>query len=1337
MENSYTIGLDIGTNSVGYAVMRDNHKLVTKKMKVLGNTNTRSLKKNFWGVRLFDEGTTAEARRLNRTTRRRYTRRRKRIEELQKIFYPEMEKVDTNFFIRLEDSFLVEEEKRREKYPVFGTLEEEEKYHKDYPTIYHLRKKLADSTEKEDFRLVYLACAHILKFRGHFLIEGNLDPTNSSVNELFKKFLQEYNSSFALQEDGSLINRLDDSIEIEKITNAKISRSKKVESVLALFSTEKRNGTFAQFLKVIMGLKGNFQSVFGLEEKMQLEIPKDSFEEDLSLLLELVGDEYDEIFMAVKNLYDAIILSNILVVEEQPTRAKLSSSMINRYDTHKKDLQKLKKFIKIYLPEEYHAMFKDDMQKGYAGYIDGGTSQAEFYQYLKKSIEGIEAADYFLNKIEQEDLLRKQRTFDNGAVPHQIHLSELKAILENQASYYPVLQENMIKIIEMFNFRIPYYIGPLAQGKSDFSWIVRKSDEEITPWNIKKIVDYEASATEFIEKMTNYDTYLPREKVLPKQSLIYQKYTVFNELTKVSYTDDRGKVLNFSGKEKLEIFNKLFKVDRKVSRTKLEKFLKDEYQIESPTVHGLEKSFNASFSTYHDLCKISGLKELLDNPDNEEMFEEIVKTITLFEDRKMIENQLSNYEHSLTKKMIKELARKKYTGWGRLSAKLINGIREKETNKTILDYLIEDDAPNKNINRNLMQLINADTLSFKSIIKAEQAIDDGGNIEELVFNLAGSPAIKKGILQSLKIVDEIVDIMGYLPKNIVVEMARENQSTQAGKRNSRPRLKSLEDAIKDLGSGLLLEHPVDNKMLQTDRVYLYYLQNGKDMYTGEELDLQNLSSYDIDHIIPQSFITDNSFDNRVLVSSASNRGKSDDVPSEAVVKKMEPFWKELQKSKLISQRKYNNLTKGKLTEEDKANFIQRQLVETRQITKHVAQILDARFNTRKRDDGERIREVNIITLKSALVSQFRKQFDIFKVREINDYHHAHDAYLNGVVANTLIAVYPQLKPEFVYGEYLNYNSFEANKATAKKNFYSNIMLFFAKDEILTDPSNGEIIWNKKTDIPLIKKVLQSRQMNIVKKVERQEGGFSKETIKSKGDSSKLIPRKNGWDPKKYGGFDSPVVSYSVAFTYEKGKTKKRVQKLLGITIMQRNCFEKNSELFLEKAGFPNPIILQILPKYALYELSDGRRRFISGGSEAQKANQLVLPEHLVSLLYHSTRYDEIKHKESYEYVNKNKKLFTEIVDYIIAFSKHYILAEKNQKKIIELYEKNKDGDVQKVADSCSNLLTLTSQGAPSDFKFFDQTISRYRYTSISDIWKGTVINQSITGMYETRMNLEE
>ncbi len=39
MKNPYTIGLDIGTNSVGWAVLTNQYDLVKRKMKVAGNSD--------------------------------------------------------------------------------------------------------------------------------------------------------------------------------------------------------------------------------------------------------------------------------------------------------------------------------------------------------------------------------------------------------------------------------------------------------------------------------------------------------------------------------------------------------------------------------------------------------------------------------------------------------------------------------------------------------------------------------------------------------------------------------------------------------------------------------------------------------------------------------------------------------------------------------------------------------------------------------------------------------------------------------------------------------------------------------------------------------------------------------------------------------------------------------------------------------------------------------------------------------------------------------------------------------------------------------------------------
>ncbi|HCF97181.1 MAG TPA: hypothetical protein DER28_00665 [Bifidobacterium sp.] len=70
---NYAISLDIGNASVGWAAFTPDYRLMRAKGREL------------IGVRLFEPAQTAEARRMARTTRRRYSRRRWRLHMLDAI----------------------------------------------------------------------------------------------------------------------------------------------------------------------------------------------------------------------------------------------------------------------------------------------------------------------------------------------------------------------------------------------------------------------------------------------------------------------------------------------------------------------------------------------------------------------------------------------------------------------------------------------------------------------------------------------------------------------------------------------------------------------------------------------------------------------------------------------------------------------------------------------------------------------------------------------------------------------------------------------------------------------------------------------------------------------------------------------------------------------------------------------------------------------------------------------------------------------------------------------------------------------------------------------------
>ena len=100
MQNSkkYYLGLDIGTDSVGYAVVDSEYSLLKYKGEPM------------WGVHLFDGAQIGNDRRSFRTARRRLDRRQQRVALIDDVFALEIGKIDPMFFIRKKESALWRED---------------------------------------------------------------------------------------------------------------------------------------------------------------------------------------------------------------------------------------------------------------------------------------------------------------------------------------------------------------------------------------------------------------------------------------------------------------------------------------------------------------------------------------------------------------------------------------------------------------------------------------------------------------------------------------------------------------------------------------------------------------------------------------------------------------------------------------------------------------------------------------------------------------------------------------------------------------------------------------------------------------------------------------------------------------------------------------------------------------------------------------------------------------------------------------------------------------------------------------------------------------------------
>ena len=182
IKGDYNVGLDMGTGSVGWSVTDDEGNLLHFK------------KQPTWGSRLFDSAETAASARVPRGQRRRYVRRRWRLDLLQSLLQDEVERVDPDFFTRLRQSHLVQGDPAKTtsayRWPLFNESDfSEADYYKQFPTIYHLRKHLMECDEQVDIRLIYLVLHNIVKCRGNFLRQGQkLSAENAKPTEAVKAF---------------------------------------------------------------------------------------------------------------------------------------------------------------------------------------------------------------------------------------------------------------------------------------------------------------------------------------------------------------------------------------------------------------------------------------------------------------------------------------------------------------------------------------------------------------------------------------------------------------------------------------------------------------------------------------------------------------------------------------------------------------------------------------------------------------------------------------------------------------------------------------------------------------------------------------------------------------------------------------------------------------------------------------------------------------------------------------------------------------------------------------------------------------------------------------------
>lgn len=1150
------IGLDMGTNSVGWAVTDENYEVIKKNGKAL------------WGIRLFDEAQTAEDRRMHRIARRRIERRSRRIDLLQELFAQEICKKDPGFYERLNESGLYEEDKRvHQTNSLFNDVDFNDKaYHKKYPTIYHLRHALMTENHPFDVRLVYLAIHHILKHRGHFLFENF--QTDEKGTSGFDESFAAFGSALERIKGCSPDVRKADSMK-DILKDKKLGVTEKAASLLQCLGQGKEKD-FKAMMTLAAGGTASLSNIFNDEklkdfEKNKVNFSSAQFEENEPDIMAELGDRYDMI-AALHGLYNWSLLAELMGEHRYISEAKIAV-----YDKHKADLKVLKRVLKQ-SPKAYAKIFREpgsNANKNYGAYV--GVCKVKGKKEAKEALEKFEKCsyeeftktlkpflkempdnndkDYISRELNMGTFLPKSVSKENGVIPYQLHLQELKIILSKAEAYLPFLKVKdqygtvSDKIISLFTFRIPYYVGPINEHAGS-CWVVKKDKQgKVYPWNFTEKIDIEKSAEGFIRNLTNKCTYLIGEDVLPKNSLLYSEFTVLNELNNVRIGETMQK-LPLRLKEK--VMDNLFSCYKHVSRTKFIKYLVSEGidKKEAESISGLDGDFKSSLSSLIDM------KHILGNDFSREDAEKMIQDITIFGgDKKMLKNRLHREFSYLTPEQLTSLTRLSYDGWGRLSKEFLVNLlpAEGDSCEVLVDHtsgeVLNIISAMRQTPYNLMELLGS-RFGYGQAIEERNRKEEGqGRITyKDVEDLYISPAVRRPLWQALKIVREIVKITGKEPSKIFIEMARENGEKGRRTISRKARLQALykkcRDDTRDWAKELEGKSEED---FRSDRLYLYYTQMGRSMYTGKPIDINRLfdrNVYDIDHIYPQSLTGDDSLDNRVLVEKTVNAKKGDTYPLSSALdgcyisgqqiriqdiqKEMRPFWHMLLEKELISKEKYNRLSRTtSLSDAEKAAFIGRQLVETRQSTKACAELLSKAYP-----------QTRIVYTKAGNASRFRQYGGFIKVRDMNDYHHAKDAYLNIVVGNVFDTRFTANPLNFLKGNHQAY-SLNTEALYGHKVSRSGVDAWIPaeKDE------KGQVMAGHEGTMGTVRKWMRKNNILFTRMPLEGKGGLFDQNIMKKGKGQ--VPLKGDSpisDIGKYGGYNKASIAYMMLVqAEEKGK----------------------------------------------------------------------------------------------------------------------------------------------------------------------------------------------------------
>ena len=383
---------------------------------------------------------------------------------------------------------------------------------------------------------------------------------------------------------------------------------------------------------------------------------------------------------------------------------------------------------------------------------------------------------------------------------------------------------------------------------------------------------------------------------------------------------------------------------------------------------------------------------------------------------------------------------------------------------------------------------------------------------------------------------------------------------------------------------------------------------------------------------------------------------------------------------------------------------------------------------------------------------------------MNDYHHAHDAYLANIIGMYIQKNYPHLQKELNYSQYRRVwrNYYENTKNNNGVNWFATLGKFSSNNE--------EADWYGQDIIAYMRKIFCYRDVIISKKLEENTGAFYSETKYPREDKadSKLVPLKQGnnmrgannlkeLDTRKYGGYKGGEKAYFVLVKYCSEKVlKKSVKKEYHMEFVEipvyiaRGIKNNNINLYdyvcdtlkgTNKNNISDVAILRDkVPKYQMIIGENGEEYYLVSATEVINSKQFVLGGA-------NQQYNRLLNYITYGENDKWQYIQTELLDdqltglYDLLLSKIKDEYKGFSKEAIRIQENNSfyKLDVKNKKEFIAEMIKLVQPDSNYPYlgKYATGLSDRMGRKAGEKVGKKiTLVDKSVTGLYERRTTFE-